>query len=126
MKSFFEPRPEMSHNARLQKLQQVKSLSPLAQRMDLARQDPETLRVLEHSILKEAREGAIREGKMFATRERDDGGRMITQYDGSPKAWMRPFMAKNLSIRFNSPGSIGTREETVRLRAGERVQIVSK
>lgn len=40
------------------------------------------------------------EGRLVAIKSQDGAGRTITKYHGDPKAWLKPFMAKGMSIRF--------------------------
>ena len=67
MKSYFDVDPNASHWGRLQKLQEVKNLSPLAKQMDLAKLEPQALRVMEGAILKEARAASHTSGRLFCT-----------------------------------------------------------
>lgn len=67
--------------------------------------DEASFAVIEDRIFADAQAVAaspdhVPEGKLLAIKSQDAAGRTITQYHGSPKAWLKPFMAKNLSIRF--------------------------
>lgn len=101
MHSFFDTDPNMSHWQRLQRLQQVRTLSPSARGMKLEQLDPDALRVVEERVLAEARETARTSGRLFRTAERDRGGRLIEKFEGDPNAWLAPFKAKGVRISIN-------------------------
>ena len=121
MKSYFDPNPEASHWQRVAKLKEIRELSPMAQRMPLDRMEPAAVKAVESTLLQEARANAANSGRLFATAERDRAGRLIENFEGDPRAWMKPYMRPGHSVRFNKDA--GTREEVVRLKAGQRVRI---
>lgn len=68
--------------------------------------DEKSFGVIEDRIFSDAQAAAaspsnVPEGKLFAIKSQDAAGRTITQYHGSPKAWLKPFMAKSVSLRFS-------------------------
>jgi hypothetical protein len=68
--------------------------------------DEKSFGVIEDRIFGDAQAAAaspsnVPEGKLFAIKSQDAAGRTITQYHGSPKAWLKPFMAKSVSLRFS-------------------------
>lgn len=121
MKSYFDPDPEMPYGQRLHRLKDIRELSPMAQRMPLDRLDPSALKAVEPALLQEARTNAANSGRLFCTAERDRAGRLIENYEGDPRAWMKPFMRPGHRVSINKDA--GTREEVVRLKSGQRVRI---
>ena len=124
MKSYFSINPKMPHGRRLRRLQEVKDLSPTASKLELEKLDPQSLAVIEPAVLDEVRAGAVNSGRLFEHSYRDRGGRLISTYEGDPKAWMAPFMARPIPVRINPKPD--QREETVKLGPGQRVMVVDK
>lgn len=71
----------------------------------LEKLDEASFSVIEDRIFSDAQAASaspsnVPEGKLFAVKSQDAAGRTVTRYHGSPKAWLKPFMAKSVSIRF--------------------------
>jgi hypothetical protein len=120
--SYFVHDPDMSHAQRVQKLRSLRDLSPSARNIPFEKLDPQALRLVEDRVLSEARDGAHTSGRLFETEWTDASGRPVTSYEGSPKAWLKPFMARSARIKINPRP--GERTETVKLLPNQRVQIV--
>lgn len=115
--------PVGSIEQRKYRLQQLKALSPTARsQANLMKLDPATFKVIEEIALKEARNNARNSGRLFATSYRDDAGRKITEYEGDIGAAFAPFIAGGQVCTINKDA--GMREETIKLREGQRIQIV--
>ena len=121
MKSYFDVDPNASHWQRVAKLREIRELSPMAQRMQLDRMEPAAVKAVEPALLHEARANAANSGRLFKTEERDRAGRLIENFEGDPRAWMKPYMRPGHSVRFNKDA--GTREEVVRLKEGQHIRI---
>lgn len=104
------------------RLMQLRPLSPTAKAIDFSKMSPNEFGLIESVALREARANAHNSGRLFASSSRDDVGRKITTYEGDPIAWMHPFMAPGYVVTINKDA--GTHEETVKVRDGQRVQVV--
>lgn len=67
--------------------------------------DESSFGIIEERIYADAQKAAHNpdapaEGRLVAIKSQDGAGRTITKYHGDPKAWLKPFMAKGMSIRF--------------------------
>lgn len=83
--------------------------------------EPTLFEAAESALLAEARERAYDSGRLVPFHRRDDTGRKVTQYEGDPAAWMAPFMLPSAVARIDT--NVGTHEETVRLKEGQRIVI---
>lgn len=105
------------------RLKQIQDLSPTAKRINVMALDPSSFSVIEEVALREARDNAHKSGRLFQSRERNDAGCMVTTYEGDINTWLKDHKRPGLVVTINKDP--GMREETVRLRPGQRVQIVS-
>ena len=67
--------------------------------------DDASFGVIEERIFADAQAAAHNpdappEGRLIAIKTQDGAGRTITKYHGDPKAWLKPFMAKGMAVRF--------------------------
>ena len=113
---------EGSLDQRKFRLTQIKSFSPTAQKVDFMRMDRATFSAIEDAALKEARANARNSGRLFMTTHRDRGGRLVEEFEGDIAAAFGPFMDHGYRAKLNKEP--GAREETVKLRPGQRVQVV--
>lgn len=120
---YFDPDPTASIAQRKYRLQQLKHMSPTAKQHDFMSMSPGAFGVIERIALDEARQNARDSGSLFPTKRLDgDTGRKITEYEGDIAAAFAPFMAPGYRAKLNTEPDV--RQETVKLRPGQRVQIV--
>lgn len=119
---YFDPDPTASIDQRKFRLKQLKHMSPTAKRIDVTSLSPEVFKQIEAQALSEARAASHNSGSLFKTTYRDDGGRKITEFEGDIAAAFGPFMAPGYTAKLNKEPDVHL--ETVKLRPGQRVQIV--
>ena len=103
-------------------LKQIQDLSPCAKRIDFMSLEPSVFAAIEKTALSEARANAGNSGRLFESSIRDDTGRKITTYEGDPMVWMRHHMSPGIVTTINKDA--GMHEENVKVRDGQRVQVV--
>lgn len=120
---YFDPNPMASMSQRKFRLQKIQSMSPTAQKSNFMHIDhPEVLKQVEAKAFSEAREASRNSGRLFKTTYRDDTGRKVSEYEGDIAAAFGTFMAPGYTAKLNTEPDVRT--ETVKLRPGQRVQIV--
>ena len=121
MPSIFEPHGSIEQ--RKFRLKQMADLCPKATRgIDLAKLPPEVFTTIEKNALQEARSNAATSGRLFLSKDRDEGGRNISTYEGDPRVWMAPFTAPSMICRINK--AVDQRDVTVTIKPGQRVVVV--
>lgn len=116
---------EKNLRKQMQKLWDIRPLSPTLQKTKFMSLSPRALSVIEDVALKEAKQNAATSGRLFMHKsKRDDSGRRITTYEGDPSAWMNHFKSTGYVAHINKDA--GMREETVKLREGQRIQVVDR
>jgi hypothetical protein len=113
---------------RVQKLQHLQDLGFVDKKHSFARlaAQPVALEVAEGHALKQARAASRTSGVMIRTTVGGPDPRVHTQwttYEGDPEVCWGPFKKPGFVGTINL--KVDTREETVRLKPGQRVQIVS-
>lgn len=119
---YFDPDPTASIAQRKYRLQQLKHMSSTAKHIDVARLSLEAFREVEARALSEARSASHNSGSLFRTTYRDDGGRKITEFEGDIAAAFGPFMLPGVKVKLNKEP--GVSEQMVKLKPGQRVEIV--
>jgi hypothetical protein len=113
---------------RVAKLQHLQDLGFVDRKLSFSRIAAQgALAAVEVRALAQARSASRTSGVMIRSTEGGDNPRVhtqITTYTGDPEACWGPFKAPGFVGRINL--EVDTREETVRLKPGQRVQIVSK
>lgn len=115
--------PVGSIEQRKYRLNQLRSLSPTTRNIDLQKLDRAAFEAIEKVALQEARSNARNSGRLFPTQYRDDAGRKVTEYEGDIMAAFAPFQGTGMTIKINK--DVGTREETVKVKSGQKVQVVN-
>jgi hypothetical protein len=113
---------------RISKLRHLQDLGFVDRKLSFPRiaAQPAALDVAESVALKQARDASTSSGVMIRHTVGGDDPRVhpqITTYTGDPEVCWGPFKAPGFTGRINK--DVDTREETVKLRPGQRVQIVS-
>lgn len=117
---YFEPKGSLAERKAF--MRKIRDLSPTASRMNFAPMDVGTFSAVEGIVLHEARSRAANSGRLFKTSYRDDAGRKVSEFEGDIAAAFSTFMAPGYTARINT--NAGTHEETVRVRDGQRLQVM--
>ncbi len=120
----FTPNPDAPLSVRKANLARLRELSPTAQQVDFTKADGPVFDLLEEKALSEAKASAHDSGQLFEYRERDDGGRMITKFEGDIDSWMRNFKAPVATVRIDK--FPGRKTKLVSYDPGEEIQVVGR
>ncbi|MHB8347063.1 MAG: hypothetical protein ACYDHM_07680 [Acidiferrobacterales bacterium] len=115
-------KPKGTTTERRASLERIKEFSPTFKTANLAALDKAAFETVEKAVIREARENLRNSGRLFEFIERDRTGREISRFEGDPGAWMKPFQAAPVAIRFNR--NVGTHKETIRVPDGKHAGIV--
>jgi len=115
---------EGSLQARAHKLMKLQRLGVVNKEIDIPTylKDPATFGVVEHVALCDAQIKSKGKGFMVRHVSGNDPRMHEVWYEGDPAACWDQFKAPGFTGKINT--NVDTREETVRLRPGQRVQIV--
>ena len=110
---------------RISKLRHLQSLGFVDKNFDFPRiaAQPDTLAAVEHFALVKARDASKKSGVLISHTVGNDPRLQTTTYEGDPEACWAPFKHPGFSAKINK--EVGIREETVKLKPGERVMIVN-